>query len=275
VDPVETFKFSCPGCGQHLEARAEEAGQVIVCPLCAKQLVVPQAPAGAGSKLMITAAMAPTRRTPPPTSAMAGETRLPAAGASRRPYAILALVILVGGGLAAAVFWHNSRDAGASNGKGSGSATPGSAGSDPGLWTTNFNQLDLPQHELVGRLNGWDFAGNRPVWRGTKLILRQRNAKPSELGIELELPLKGGELVSGKRFQVCGQGDTLPKPVVISWRDEQRQWQRRPHPQGYILKLEFTKVTPTHVSGRIHLCLDDPARSWVAGGFDAEVKTKP
>jgi hypothetical protein len=34
----------------------------------------------------------------------------------------------------------------------------------------------------------------------------------------------------------------------------------------------FGQATNAHIPGRIYLCLPDPARSFVAGAFDAEIR---
>jgi len=36
------FKFSCPGCGQHIRCDAEYAGRQITCPACRKEIMVPR-----------------------------------------------------------------------------------------------------------------------------------------------------------------------------------------------------------------------------------------
>jgi outer membrane lipoprotein-sorting protein len=38
------FKFSCPGCGQHIQCDASYSGAQIACPACQQAIVVPQAP---------------------------------------------------------------------------------------------------------------------------------------------------------------------------------------------------------------------------------------
>jgi DNA-directed RNA polymerase subunit RPC12/RpoP len=39
---MKDFKFSCPHCGQHIEADESMAGMAAACPTCSRQLVVPQ-----------------------------------------------------------------------------------------------------------------------------------------------------------------------------------------------------------------------------------------
>lgn len=268
MDSVPAFKFSCPGCGQHLEAQAEEAGQVTVCPLCARKLVVPQAPAE-GTKLMISAALAGGRvpRTPTTTSC-SDPTR-----ARRTP---LRVGLWVAAGVAGTALVMSAALYVRTNGLGFGRSGAAKTTETTGhLWTTNFAQLKLGEQALVGSVNGWDFVGNRAVWRGTKLTLQQRGGSGlRDLDVELDLPVKGGELVAGKSFEASHEHGTLPKPVRILWEDDARQRHSRHFSSDYVLRLEITAVTDTHVSGRIHLCLPDEEQSWVAGRFDAEIRTK-
>ena len=47
------FKFACPVCHQHIECDVEAAGSQIECPTCFKQIIVPKAPSGATTKLIL------------------------------------------------------------------------------------------------------------------------------------------------------------------------------------------------------------------------------
>ena len=38
---VDSLKFSCPGCGQHIECEVTYGGMVIPCPSCSAQMQVP------------------------------------------------------------------------------------------------------------------------------------------------------------------------------------------------------------------------------------------
>lgn len=96
MDPVRQFKFACPVCGQHLQAAAEEAGRATECPSCFKKLTVPQAPTDSGTKLIITAALADTRRSPVPNIPAPGQSApAPAKSKGRWIYVVLSLLALV------------------------------------------------------------------------------------------------------------------------------------------------------------------------------------
>ena len=142
-----------------------------------------------------------------------------------------------------------------------------------GMWTDEVAALRLTEEAVQGRLNGWDFKATRAIWRDTRLILRQDNSTPAALRLELTFPLKGGELVPGKTFRLGLQDPPFAAPIRIRWKDDNGVDQQRPCPSGYVMWIEFDEVNSSNVSGRIHLCLPDPTRSWVAGRFTADVRT--
>ncbi len=80
---MSEFKFACPVCGQHITADSSTSGGQIDCPTCFQKIVVPQAPASADTKFILSAAqvakprpasadaasqLAPLQSSPRPTS---------------------------------------------------------------------------------------------------------------------------------------------------------------------------------------------------------------
>src|SRR6266853_1165674 len=53
---MSEFKFACPVCGQHITADSTTTGTQIECPTCFQKIVVPQAPATADPKFILSAA---------------------------------------------------------------------------------------------------------------------------------------------------------------------------------------------------------------------------
>lgn len=261
MDPVSQFKFACPVCRQHLQARAEEAGQTTECPCCFKRLIVPQAPAEGGGKLIITASLADTRRVPVSNSLEAGPRPVrpvPAKGPiTYILMALVAVVIAVGGVLVVKRL-----------------LTGDGGPVQPQLWTDNVDELQLLDPPAVGRLNRWDFQLTSAVWQDTRLILKQDGGDPEALRMAITFPLKGGELVPGKTFRLGLDDPPFDKAPEMIWKDEQGRDEHKPVVSGYILRVEFDEVSKTIVSGRIHICLLDEPRSWVAGSFCAVNRTR-
>ncbi len=52
---IREFKFACPVCHQHIECSAEAGGQVVACPTCFQNIIVPAAPTGHTTKLILRA----------------------------------------------------------------------------------------------------------------------------------------------------------------------------------------------------------------------------
>jgi hypothetical protein len=143
-----------------------------------------------------------------------------------------------------------------------------------GLWTDRGDALRLTDTPVRGRLNGWEFHPAVAIWRDTGLILRQEGGQPQALRFEITFPLRGGELVPGKRFRIDESSPPFDTPILIEWEDERGADHRQTIPAGYVLLVEFDQVSTKTVSGRLHVCLPDTARSWVAGQFLAENRTQ-
>ena len=62
MNPVREFKFSCPVCHQHIRCDAASSGQIIGCPTCFRNIIVPQAPTNNTTKLILRATQAPATR---------------------------------------------------------------------------------------------------------------------------------------------------------------------------------------------------------------------
>jgi hypothetical protein len=226
-------------------------------------LTVPQAPTQGGGKLIITAALAETRR----RSGKRGEQTefIPSPRVSpKRPatylFGVIGVAVLVAGGFLYLKF-------------GDGSSGSGNY-SRPNLWTDNVAELRLLKTPATGRLNGWDFSANTAFWRDTRLILRQNSGQPEGLRLQITFPLQGGELVPGKTFRLGRNDPPFATPPRISWKNAGERDHHEPVAAGYVLWATFDDVSAATVSGRIHICLPDTARSWVAGSFSAENRTR-
>src|SRR5439155_13404848 len=63
-EAMSEFKFACPVCGQHITADSATSGTRLDCPTCFQKIIVPQAPASAGSKLIVSAVQVGKPRPP-------------------------------------------------------------------------------------------------------------------------------------------------------------------------------------------------------------------
>lgn len=65
MSPVREFKFACPVCHQHIQCATASSGQIIACPTCFRDIIVPQAPTGHTTKLILRGTQAPALRKAP------------------------------------------------------------------------------------------------------------------------------------------------------------------------------------------------------------------
>jgi hypothetical protein len=87
---MSEFKFSCPNCQQNIQATSEYSGQLINCPSCHTQMIVPaspDAPAAAGGKLSMAAS------TPHPQAAASAAASFYAAKPVRKKKSKTGLIV--------------------------------------------------------------------------------------------------------------------------------------------------------------------------------------
>ena len=237
-------------------------GRTTECPSCFKKLTVPQAPTDSGTKLIITASLADSRRAsiadaPVPVPQRVAEV------ASKGPliYILLALLTI----LVAVILLLSLEN----NGWG-----PSGGPSNPlQLWTDQTHELKLFDTPVVGRLNKWDFALTSASWRDTTLILQQDEGEPEALSLRITFPLQAGELVPGKNFRFGPNSPSSGTSLRIVWKNERGNEESQTVRSEWILWIEFDEVSQTTVGGRIHVCVLDADRSWMAGRFSAANRT--
>ena len=59
---MSEFKYACPVCGQHIKCDSSQAGSVMDCPTCFQKITVPNAPADAQQKIILTGTKVGVRR---------------------------------------------------------------------------------------------------------------------------------------------------------------------------------------------------------------------
>jgi regulation of enolase protein 1 (concanavalin A-like superfamily) len=89
---MSEFKYACPVCGQHIKCDSSQAGTVMDCPTCFQKITVPQAPADADQKLILTGSKAGEKK--PPTTHFTA-SRPAVAPQKSFPVAALAIVLIL------------------------------------------------------------------------------------------------------------------------------------------------------------------------------------
>ena len=276
-EAMSEFKFACPVCGQHITADSSTSGGQIECPTCFQKIVVPQAPASQDTKFILSASQVGKPR---PASAEGASQLGPLRASSPRSSILTAVVlVLLLGAAGAALFVFRDRIS-----KYVRKPPPVPTNAPPAVvlntiyavptnfnWTLDLTNAVLPETPAAGRVHGNGFSCEEAILRGGLLSLNQGIASAWDLAIFVNLYARQGEELSGKTVEIGPERPSAPR-VVLRWRKEQRKPASLSFTNGYALKVMFGQATNQHMPGKIYLCLPDPAKSFVAGTFDAEIK---
>jgi hypothetical protein len=175
-------------------------------------------------------------------------------------------------------------------------------------WVKDATQVPLPQHKVVGRLEGSPFTMHRVLWRRETALpfgdapvdvmvleLRGRMANAPKLpplppGVKapkaaqareatflVRVSVRQKATLAGKRLvhrltdpPAAPEAATPEKPVLVGAEVNQGALGTMMAP--YTLRLEFGARRGSMQPGAIYLCLEDGSKSFVAGTFEATVK---
>jgi DNA-directed RNA polymerase subunit RPC12/RpoP len=282
---MSEFKFACPVCGQHITADSSTSGGQIECPTCFQKIVVPQAPASPDSKFILSAAQVGKPR---PASAEAASLLGPLQTSPPRssvPVIVALVVFLCAAGAALFVFRDRllklarAQPPAGTNAPLPQPTAPVALNTTYPVptnitWTLDLSNAVPPDTTVAGSIHGSGFLCEKAVLQGGRLSLGQGKTWPWDLGISLNLFARQGEELSGKTVEIDPERPRAPH-VVLRWKDGQRQPATTNINRGYALKVTFGQATNGHMPGTIYLCLPDPAKSFVAGTFDAQIRKPP
>lgn len=285
VQAMSEFKFACPVCGQHITADSSTSGGQIECPTCYQKIVVPQAPTSQDTKFILSASQVGKPR---PASAEAVSQLGPLQTSSPRSsvLVLVALVVLV---CAAGATLYVFRDrilktvrgqpptaTHASRPKPTAPVAPMTIYPIPTnfTWTLDLTNAELPDTTAAGSIHGSGFLCEKAILQGGLLSLNQGKTSPWDLAVSVRLFAHHGEELSGKTVEIAPDRPRVPR-VGLRWRNEQQKSATQNITNGYALKVMFGQATNGHMPGKIYLCLPDPAKSFVAGTFDAEIRRQP
>ena len=272
---MSEFKFACPVCGQHIRCDSTKSGSQMDCPTCFRKIVIPSAPEGESSKLILTAAQAGAR----PLPAAAGVDAPVKPAGKGFPFAAVALIVVLASAVAGAVVFRDKLfKSPKSVEKANSTATkvvpivvPPANDTN---WTLNLAGVKIPETPAAGRVNGRSFALDRATIKGGALDLRQGPKWPPDVGLSVHLFAKQSEDLAGQTV-VIESGRANPPNAVLRWKDDQQQPVSQSIYEGYALRLEFGPLTGGRLPGKIYFCGADDAKSWVAGTFEAEIRRSP
>ena len=267
---MSVFKFACPVCGQHIQCDATKSGSQMECPTCFRKIVVPQAPVGEDSKLILTASQVqsrPVRNTP-----SAGDAPGVPGSSNRATTMFLIVLVVIACAAAGAVFVFRE---GIFKRPGQAITTRTNAPPVPVAndtnWTMELADRKIPATPVAGRINGQSFALEKATVQGGLLNFRQGPKWPPDAGLTIFLFAKQGEDLAGQSVNI-DMGRTNAPKIMLRSKDDQQQPVTHHLQEGYALRIEFGQVTGGRLPGKIYLCTPDDAKSWVAGTFEAEIR---
>ncbi|HWC60991.1 MAG TPA: hypothetical protein VHC44_14950 [Verrucomicrobiae bacterium] len=272
---MSEFKFACPICGQHITADSKDTGSQISCPTCYRKIVVPQAPASAETKFVISASEANKPR-PATTNPRPLEAVLRAPEKTVIPAALIVLLVLACASGATLFLLRDKifhakpppeKVEAETVSTRVESTQPEYTGTN--RWTLDLSEVNFPDLPVSGSVHHRAFELDRATLSGSNLTLRVGRSGPIELGVSIAFFNRQPEELSGKSAEVKPTDPKAPR-VVLHWMEAERKSQT--FRSGYAMKVEFGASTNNTMPGKIFLCLPDGGESWVAGTFNAEIR---
>ncbi len=271
---MSEFKFACPVCGQHITADSSVSGTQLDCPTCFQKIIVPQAPTGAASNLILSATQVSKTR---PTISEAPRAR------ARRPLLrnsvlIGALCLLTISATATAfLHWRGEMLISILHKKNIPATPVPPAYPVPSstFWTLDPAKAVIPESPAAGCVRGQGFFCERAVLRGGVLSLRQGKVWPPDLGLSVHLFVQQAEDLSGKTILVRPERPPPLPDIVVRWKDEQGQAQSEHIGSGYTLKIVFGQPSDGKMPGRIFVALPDQSKTFAGGTFEAAIRKPP
>ncbi|MGA3267682.1 MAG: hypothetical protein ABSE16_12755 [Verrucomicrobiota bacterium] len=287
---MSEFKYACPVCGQHIKCDSSQSGTVMECPTCFQKITVPQAPASADPKFIITGSKVGGER-PLPTSGDLGGL---APRAKSSPVAAIILLVLLCGLAAAAIVYrgeifrlmnHPQPAAGQTN-----PATTAQTTAPPPAkqvtpapntplvappandtnWTLELGAAVIPDATAAGRIHGTNFICARAILEGGTLTLRWPPHGTPDQSLSVYLHANESADLAGRTVNIPNDVTNAPR-VRLRWKDDEPKVRIQDFRKGYALKIEFGELAGNRLPGKIYLSTPDDEKSYVAGTFDAEI----
>ena len=281
---MSEFKYACPVCGQHIKCDSSQAGTVMDCPTCFQKITVPQAPTSEDQKFILTGSKVTDK--PVFTRGTEGPA---AATTSKFPGALVALIVLMVLGAAAAVYWvaviHPKQVAGSGSQATNSTAAkakpkpekpaPVAPPANDTNWMLALDTNAAPDSPVAGRIHGKDFIVERASFQNGALTIRSGTKGPVEFGAIINFSGAQAEDLTGKTLNITTNAEKAAK-VSLRWKDDTVTVEKPGFDSGYAMHLQFGLLVNNRLPGKIYLCLPDDEKSYLMGSFTANVsKPKP
>jgi len=285
---MSEFKYACPVCGQHIKCDSSQAGSQMECPTCFQKITVPQAPSIAGQKFIITGTKVGERPAP-----NIPEDRVVAAAGKKFPIAavIILLALVCAAGAAVVAFrgkiFKSAGGGAPTNEIASGSVeqpaparnptptrprpAPAAPPANDTNWTLKLNAEAIPDSTAAGRIHGQDFIVERASLQNGTLTLRSGTRGAVTFGVLINFGSAQPQTLAGQSLNITTNTPTAAR-ITLIWQDGGKT-ARQNLDGGYAMRLNFGQVSGARISGKIYFCAPDETKSYVAGTFNADIRT--
>jgi hypothetical protein len=256
------------------------------CPTCFQKITVPQAPANADQKFILTGSKVVEK-------AVATPAEVPAASPVKKFPGILIVVLILAfmGVAAGAIYWTTLRHRPAPVN----STNPLSPATNPAVsssseaktrpepvapvapsandtnWMLVLETNSIPDSPVAGRIHGLNFLMERTTLQNGALMLRSGTHGSVEFGAAINFNNLQPETLSGKSLSVTTNVQKAVR-ITLRWKDEAGTVQKASYDYGYAMRLEFGALANNRLPGKIYLCLPDEEKSYLVGSFTADAR---
>jgi hypothetical protein len=138
-------------------------------------------------------------------------------------------------------------------------------------WILNLAAVTIPDATAAGRIHGQDFAVERALLQNGTLTLRSGTRGAVTFGVLINFGSAQPQTLAGQSLNITTNTPTAAH-ITLIWQDGGKT-ARQNLDGGYAMRLNFGQVSGTRISGKIYFCAPDETKSYVAGTFNADIRT--
>ena len=147
----------------------------------------------------------------------------------------------------------------------------------PARWTLDIAAAQIPNGRVAGTVGGGSFAADQVLLltgAATPVLAFRQGAFANPDRELIVFPkLKPGETIENKSWTVTKDQTADVPQVMKRWKAAPNAaLQQKAFTAGYAMKIEFGKMTPAGLPGKIYLALPDEEHSVAGGTFLANVR---
>jgi hypothetical protein len=150
---------------------------------------------------------------------------------------------------------------------------PGPALAEKAIWRSDLTKVRAPDKPATGKIAGQPFRIEGAQLRQNTLTLRQGKDFFADRQVTIFFFPKEGDKLQDRVIDIPTSARLGSPHIHMSWMTPGKSIPTTEiFMQGYVMRVYFGKPKAGKLTGRIHLCLPDKNRSFVAGNFSAVLK---